>query len=240
MSKFFTSVGADISDNDVYCSDELINSVYSNLSLVESADFVKLTNVTGDDVCITALCDEDCLEDVNRELISVLRESAEDFGDLDGVGVDWDSAGEGVSYGVVPVRDGFIPDCIVMHFDTYGGEDFVYDVASAVLSAASGMKGVTSVSSVNRDGFVIPGVGYCGSGTDDPVVLVGVNDLESVGVIAGAMVGAALGCKNTYFVEFGSACDVIPGSVIFSVSLFLNGNIIDFSIPFDDKFNVLK
>ena len=240
MVLFFTSIGADISYNDVYCSENLIGKIGDNLHIVKSAEHVNLTNITGDDVCITALCKEENLEKTNQEIIQVLENSAEDYGDLEGVKNEKVDAGEGVSYACIPVKDGFIPDCIVMHFDTYGGEGFVYDVAEAVLSAASGMSGVTSVSNLNVEETFISGVGYSGEGTDDPVVLVGVNDLESVGVVASAMVGAALGCKNTYFVNYGANCDVMPGSVIFSVSLYLNGNIIDFSVPFENRAKILK
>lgn len=240
MSQIFTSIGADISNNDVYCSENLINNIKKDLKLVKSAEFVELTNVTGDDVCITALCSKENLEKTNQEIIQVLKNNAEDYGDLNGISSDEDEAGEGVSYAQTSVKEGYIPDCVVMHFDTYGGEGFVYDVVECVLNAAKGMKGVTSTSQVNKDQFYIPGVGFSGCGTDDPVVLVSINDLESVGVVASAMSGAALGCKNTYFVPYGSKCNVLPGSVIFSVSLFLNGNIIDFNTPFENKTRILK
>ncbi len=240
MTLFFTSIGADISNNDVYCSEDLIYNISEHLYCIESAEHVNLTNVTGDDVCITALCKEENLEKTNQEIIQVLKDCAEDYGDLSGVKNEKNEAGEGVSYACIPIQDGYIPDCIVMHFDTYGGESFVYDVAETVLTAASGMKGVTSISSINDGETFIPGVGYSGEGTDDPVVLVSMNDLESVGVVASTMIGAALGCKNTYFVNYGAGCDVLPGSVIFSVSLYLNGNIIDFSIPFENRAKILK
>lgn len=240
MTRIFTSIGADISNNDVYCSKKLINNIKKDLKLVKSAEYTKLTNVTGDDVCITALTTKENLEKTNQEIIQVLKNNAEDTGDLEGISTNENTAGEGVSYANVEVLDNYIPDCIVMHFDTYGGEEFVYDVVDSVLNAAKGMKGVTSTSKISKNKTHIPGVGYSGQGTDDPVALVAVNDLESVSVIASAMSGAALGCKNTYFVPYGSKCNVLPGSVIFSVSLFLNGNIIDFSTPFENKTRILK
>ena len=58
-----------------------------------------------------------------------------------------------------------------------------------------------------------------------------VEDIESIGVIAGAMVGAALGNKNVYLVKMGSPSYIIPGSVIISVSAYMNGNVIDLAVP---------
>ena len=86
----------------------------------------------------------------------------------------------------------------------------------------------------------IPGVGYVSPDTDDPVVVATVEDLESVGVIASAMIGAALGNKNTYLVKRGTTCNVIPGSVIFSATAFMNGNVIDLAVPFENKTRILK
>ena len=70
-------------------------------------------------------------------------------------------------------------------------------------------------------------MGYVSSETDDPVVVANVENIESVGVIASAMIGAALGNKNTYLVERGTTCNVLPGSVIFSATAYMNGNLID-------------
>ena len=86
----------------------------------------------------------------------------------------------------------------------------------------------------------IPGVGYVSPQTDDPVVVATVEDIESVGVIAGAMIGAALGNKNTYLVKRGTVCNVLPGSVIFSATAFMNGNVIDLAVPFENKTRILR
>ena len=69
------------------------------------------------------------------------------------------------------------------------------------MKAARGMDQVTDIggSSFNH-GQKIPGVGYVSDETDDPVVVV-TEDIESIGVIAGAMMGAALGNKNVYLVQ---------------------------------------
>jgi hypothetical protein len=54
------------------------------------------------------------------------------------------------------------------------------------------------------------------------------------------MIGAALGNKNTYLVKRGTACNVLPGSVIFSATAFMNGNVIDLAVPFENKTRILK
>ena len=237
---FFVSLGADISNNDVECSESLIKNIEEKLKTIQNPEFAKLTNVTGDDVCITALTKEENLEKTNKEIINILRECAEDLGDLNGISKNKETAGEGVSYAQVKTNENYLPDAIIIHFDTYGGESFVYDAAKSCIQAAQGMDGVGEVSTIKDGENYIPGVGYTGSGTDDPVVIANVYDLEKVSIIASSMVGAVLGCKNTYLVEKGSKCNVLPGSVIFTVSLFLNGNLIDFSIPFENKTRILR
>ncbi len=63
---------------------------------------------------------------------------------------------------------------------------------------------------------------------------------ESVGVAAGAMLGAALGHKNVHLVRRGSPSYVIPGSVIVSATAFLNGNLIDLAVPFEERTRILR
>lgn len=73
------------------------------------------------------------------------------------------------------------------------------------------MKNCTDVSDyIEAKSRKIPGVGYVSPETDDPVVVATIEDIESVGVIAGAMIGAALGNKNTYLVKRGTTCNVLP------------------------------
>ena len=86
----------------------------------------------------------------------------------------------------------------------------------------------------------IPGVGYVSDKTDDPVVAATLEDLESVGVVAGAMIGAALGNKNVYLVKRGAPSYVIPGSVIFSVTAYMNGNMMDLAVPFEERTRILR
>jgi hypothetical protein len=72
------------------------------------------------------------------------------------------------------------------------------------------------------------------------VILASVYNVEHVGVIAGAMIGAILGNKNTYLVKRNTPANVIPGSVIFSVTAFMNGNVIDLSSHFSYRTKILE
>ncbi|WP_409201020.1 hypothetical protein [Methanobrevibacter sp. DSM 116169] len=236
-------IGADISKNDVSCSQSLVDNIENDLYRITDlgASHVGLTNVTGDDVAISAVYEDDLIEKINLEIVNILRDNAEDLGDLNGISDTKEGAGEGISYAEANFRDEYYPDAIILAFDTYGGEPFVKDVANSSLKAASGMEGLTDFSTPLKDSTKhIPGVGYVSSETDDPVIVTTVEDLNSVGVIASAMIGAALGNKNTYLVKRHTACNVLPGSVIFSATAFMNGNIMDLSIPFENKTRILK
>jgi hypothetical protein len=238
-----TAIGADISKNDVSCSSKLVETIEKNLQSVKDlgARDVALTNVTGDDVVISAYVEDDLLETVNEALVDVLKKSAENVGDLSGISDSPDDAGEGISYAEASIREGFYPDAIILGFDTYGGEPFVADVANSAIEAARGMKNCTDVSDyIEPKTRKIPGVGYVSPETDDPVVVATVENIESVGVIAGAMIGAALGNKNVYLVKRGTTCNVLPGSVIFSATAFMNGNVIDLAVPFENKTRILR
>ena len=238
-----TAIGADISKNDVSCSSRLVETIEKNLQSVIDlgARNAELTNVTGDDVVVSAFVEDDLLEDVNEGLVNVLKMSAENLGDLSGISDNPDDAGEGISYAEATIRKDFYPDAIVLGFDTYGGEPFVADVANSAIEAARGMKNCTDVSDfIEPKTRKIPGVGYVSPDTDDPVVVASVENIESVGVIAGAMIGAALGNKNVYLVKRGTTCNVLPGSVIFSATAFMNGNVIDLAVPFENKTRILR
>jgi hypothetical protein len=238
-----TAIGADISKNDVSCSTSLVNNIEKNLfKLTElGASHAALTNVTGDDVVVSAFVEDDLLETINEAIVNILIDCAENLGDLSGISDNESDAGEGVSYAEAKFHQGHYLDAIVLGFDTYGGEPFVGDVANSAIEAAKGMENLTDVSDlIEAKTRKIPGVGYVSSETDDPVVVATVENLESVGVIAGAMIGAALGNKNTYLVERGTTCNVLPGSVIFSATAFMNGNVIDLAIPFQNKTRILR
>jgi hypothetical protein len=238
-----TAIGADISKNDVSCSSKLVETIEKNLQSVLDlgARNVALTNITGDDVVISAFVEDDLLEQVNEGIVNVLKMSAENLGDVSGIADNPEDAGEGVSYAEASIRKDFFPDAIVLGFDTYGGEEFVGDVANSAIEAAKGMKNCTDVSDyIEAKTRKIPGVGYVSDETDDPVVVATVENIESIGVIAGAMIGAALGNKNVYLVKRGTTCNVLPGSVIFSATALMNGNVIDLAVPFENKTRILR
>lgn len=237
------AIGADISKNDVSCSTMLVETIEKNLYKVKElgARDVALTNVTGDDVVVSAFVEDDLLEVVNEGIVNVLKESAENLGDLSGISSTPEEAGEGISYAEANIRQDRYPDAIVLGFDTYGGESFVADAANSAIDAAKGMKDLTDVSDYIEPKIrEIPGVGYVSPETDDPVVVATVENIESVGIIASAMIGAALGNKNVYLVKRGTTCNVLPGSVIFSATAFMNGNMIDLAVPFENKTRILK
>lgn len=238
-----TSIGADISNNDVSYSWNLISSVEQNIpQLLElGAHSAELTNITGDDLVISAFVPDDKLEEINAAIVEILRNNAEDIGDVEGISPTPEGAGEGISYAEATIRQDRYPDALIVSFDTYGGESFVGKVANSALQAAQDMDGVTDTSSQIQDGpQKIPGVGYVSDQTDDPVVAATIEDIESMGIVAGAMMGAALGNKNVYLVERGSPSYVIPGSVIMSITAYMNGNVMDLAVPLSERMRILK
>lgn len=237
-----TSIGADISGNDVSCSKGLIKGIERDIpSLLNmGAEKAALTNITGDDVVISAFVEDENLQSVNAGIVDILRKNAESLGDVDGISETPEGAGEGISYAEAKIRQDRYPDGIILAFDTYGGEPFVKKVAKSAMDAAKGMENVTDVGGGGMDGIrKIPGVGYVSDETDDPVVVATIEDIESVGVVAGAMVGAALGNKNVYMVKRGTPSYVIPGSVILSVSAYMNGNVMDLAVPLSSRMRIL-
>jgi hypothetical protein len=238
-----TSIGADISGNDVYCSQELIKNVEKDIPKLIRTGALKaaLTNITGDDLVISAFVEDENLEKVNRGIVEILENNAEDLGDMRGISKTPEGAGEGISYAEAVIRQDRFPDAIIMAFDTYGGEKFVHEVAASVMKAGQNMDGVTDIGGGGVDGLnKIPGVGYVSDMTDDPVVAVTMEDLESMGVVAGAMLGAALGHKNVFLVRRGSPSYVIPGSVILSISAYMNGNVMDLAVPLAERMEILR
>jgi hypothetical protein len=237
------AIGADISSNDISVSDSLIENVQNRFYKIKElgADKVSLTNVTGDDIVISAFIKDELVEKINNGIVDILKECAEDIGDLKGISKNKKDAGEGISYAEAKIHQDRYPDALVLAYDTYNGENFVSDVANSAIEAVHGMKGVTDVSKkIRNETTEIPGVGFVSNETDDPIVLATIENIESVGVIAGAMIGASLGNKNVYLVERGTPSNVIPGSVILSVSAFLNGNVMDLAIPFQQRTRILR
>jgi len=72
------------------------------------------------------------------------------------------------------------------------------------------------------------------------VVVATVEDIESIGIVSGAMMGAALGNKNVYLVKRGSPSHIIPGSVIMSITAYMNGNVIDLAVPLSERMKILR
>ncbi len=238
-----TVFGADISSNDVSCSQSLINNIKKDIPKLKDIGAYKaaLTNVTGDDLVIAAYVEDDLLEDVNRAIIQIMKDNAESLGDLEGISEDKKNAGEGVSYALADLDLDIYPDSVILHFDTYGGEPFVEDVANAAISAARSMDGVFDICKpVTGEIREIPGVGYVSNETDDPVICATVNGLESVGTVSFAMIASALAHSNTYLVKSQTPCNVVPGSVILSASAFMNGNVLDLAVPFENKTRILR
>lgn len=238
-----TSIGADISRNDVSCSSSLVKNVERDIpQLLEIGAYkAALTNITGDDLVISAFVSDEHLKMVNTGIVDILRRNAENPGDINGISSTPEGAGEGISYAEANIRQDRYPDAVILAFDTYGGESFVGKVANSAIQAAQSMDGVTDIGGQITDGLrKIPGVGYVSDKTDDPVVAATVEDIESVGVVAGAMLGAALGNKNVYLVKRGSPSYVIPGSVILTVSAYMNGNVMDLAVSLEERMRILR
>jgi hypothetical protein len=209
--------------------------------IFHGAEKAALTNITGDDLVISAFVPDENLEKINGAIVEILEKNAEDLGDVNGISETPEGAGEGISYAEAIIRQDRFPDAIIMAYDTYGGERFVHKVAESSMKAAENMDGVTDIGGGGVDGLKkIPGVGYVSDMTDDPVVAVTIEDLESIGVVAGAMAGAALGNKNVHMVRRGSPSYVIPGSVIFSISAYMNGNVMDLAVPLSERMQILR
>lgn len=236
-----TVIGADISINDVSCSKSLICNIENDISeLIESGAYhAALTNVTGDDIVISAFVPDDELESVNSKIIDILRKNAEHPGDIDGISQTPEGAGEGISYAEAKIRQDRYPDAVIVAFDTYGGEEIVGKVADSVMKAAKGMDDVNDIGGGGVNGTLkIPGVGYVSNLTDDPVVVATIDDIESVGVVAGAMVGAAIGNQHVRLVKRGTPSYVIPRGIIMSVSAFMNGNVMDLALPLSERMKI--
>jgi len=236
-----TAIGADISINDVSCSCSLIQNIEKDISqLVDMGAYkAALTNITGDDVVISAFVDDDKLESVNSGIINILRKNAESLGDIEGISDVPDSAGEGISYAEAKIREDRFPDAVIVAFDTYGGEEIVGKVADSVIKAAKGMDDVTDIGGGEvKEILEIPGVGYVSNKTDDPVVVATIEDIESVGTVAGAMIGAAIGNQHVRLVKRGTPSYVIPRGIIMSVTAFMNGNVIDLAVPLSERMRI--
>ena len=236
-----TAIGADVSINDVSCSKSLICSIEKDIpTLIDMGAYkAALTNVTGDDLVISAFVENDMLESVNSGIIEILKKNAENLGDVAGISDSPLEAGEGISYAEAKIRQDRYPDAVIVAFDTYGGEEIVGKVADSVMKAAKGMDDVNDIGGGAVEGTLkIPGVGYVSNQTDDPVVIATIDNIESVGIVAGAMIGAALGNQHVRLVRSGTPSYLIPRGVIMSVTAFMNGNVMDLALPLSERMRV--
>ena len=197
-----TSIGADVSNNDVSCSKSMIRNIEKDIpNLLDiGANKAALTNITGYDLVISAFVPDNKLETINRAIVEILTDNGERYRRYCRNIKTPEGAGEGISYAEAKINQKRYPDAVILAFDTYGGEPFVKNVVKSSIDAANEMENVTDIGGGkwNRKNS---GLGYVLDETDDPVVVATIEDIESVGVVAGAMVGAALGNKNVYIVN---------------------------------------
>ncbi|HIQ39469.1 MAG TPA: hypothetical protein EYH53_05625, partial [Methanothermococcus okinawensis] len=188
MTMYIVSIGVDISSTDVDVDLTVIEKISRELPLilpkgVKSA----ISNITGDDIVITSFTPEELIGEVNRSVVTLLRKHAEGFKDLNGVSDNPEEAKEGISYAVAKAGSPY-GDSIIVSFDTYGGEDVVNEMALFVEDI--GRKyGYDVGVSVSENPKKIPGVGYTGKETDDPVVVITFEDLQDLPKLAGLIFG---------------------------------------------------
>ncbi|HIP16456.1 MAG TPA: hypothetical protein EYG77_04560 [Methanothermococcus okinawensis] len=226
MTMYIVSIGVDISSTDVDVDVTITEKISRELPLilpkgVKSA----ISNITGDDIVITSFTPEELIEGVNRSVVNLLRKHAKGFKDLNGISDNPEGAKEGISYAVAKAGSPY-GDSIVVSFDTYGGENIVNEMALFVEDI--GIKyGYDVGISVSENPKKIPGVGYTGKETDDPVVVITFEDLQDLPKLAGLIFGGLLSFENLYLVRSGSPVEILPPGVICTMSAFLNGNVID-------------
>ena len=223
---YITSIGIDISSNDVRTSSNIIKKINKELPLVVPNGIKSvLSNITGDDIVITSLVPEELIKENNSSILSLLKKHAEGFDDLNGISWDPKEARAGISYAMAKAGSNY-GDSIIVSFDTYGGEDIVNEMALFVedIGKKYGFDVGSSVSEYPKE---IPGIGYSGRDTDDPVVVITFKELKDLPKLAGLIFGGLLSFNNLYFVKCGSSTDILPPGVIYTMSAFLNGNVID-------------
>jgi len=227
MKKYIVSIGVDISDNDVKTNpkvNELVNKeVKERLSKLGIKACI--SNITGDDIVITSFVPEHLIEKNNKIIFEILNKYAEGFDDLNGISKDKDKAGEGLSYAIAEAISDY-GDAIIIAFDTYGGEKFVDDMALFVKEIGEKF-GYDVGCSVSNEAVKIPGIGYTGAESDDPVVVITVKELDDIKKLSGLIYGGLLSFDNLYFVKNGDEVNILPPGVIYTMTAFLNGNIID-------------
>ncbi|NPA63318.1 MAG: hypothetical protein GXN95_07220 [Methanococci archaeon] len=225
--KYIISLGVDISNNDVRTNPKINRIVDSEVKRRLSKLGIKscISNITGDDIVITSLVPENLIEENNRIVFEILKEYAEGFSDLNGISDTAEGAGEGISYAIAEAISEY-GDALIVAFDTYGGESFVDEIALFVKEIGEKF-GYDVGCSVSNTARKIPGVGYTGAESDDPVVIITTKNLEDISKIACLIYGGLLNYDRLYFVKRGEGADILPPGVVYTISAFLNGNVID-------------
>jgi hypothetical protein len=236
---YISAIGVDVSSNDVSTNPKVNERVDYEIKRELSKIGVKaaLTNVTGDDIVITSLVPENLIEETNKIIINILKKYAESFDDLNGISENPEDAGEGISYAIAKVGSKY-GDALIVSFDTYGGESIVNEMALFVEEIGKKF-GYDASSSVSNKPKKIHGVGYVGVSTDDPVVVITFKELRELPKLAGMVFGGLLGFDRVYFVRRGTPTNILPPGVIYTMSAFLNGNVIDLYDGIKRRFNII-
>ncbi|WP_421077398.1 hypothetical protein Mjas_06685 [Methanothermococcus sp. Ax23] len=238
MEKYITSISIDISSNDVETNHIVNEKISRELPLITPPGVKSaLSNITGDDIVITSFVPENLIEETNKSIINLLKKHAEGFEDLNGISQCPEDAGEGVSYAVAKAGSEY-GDALIVSFDTYGGEDIVNEMALFVEDIGK-KYGFDVGSSISDNPKKIHGVGYSGVDTDDPVVVITFEELKELPKLAGLIFGGLLSFDNLYFVKRGTATNILPPGVIYTMSAFLNGNVIDLYDGIKRRHNLL-
>ncbi len=233
---YIVSMGVDIFDNDVEADKEIVKKIDNSLKELKKYNILsRVSNITGDDIVITSLIHETLLEKHNKLVYDILYKYAKNFDDLKGVSKNKDDAKEGISYTYTKAISKY-GDAIIVAFDTYGGESLVNDMALYVETISKKL-GYNATSSVNKK--EIEGLGYVGDETDDPVVVIPVKELEDIKKLSCVIFGALLSFDNLYFIKNGDKIEILPPGVVYTMSAFLNGNIIDLYNGIKRRFNFL-
>ncbi|MFU8653524.1 hypothetical protein [Methanotorris formicicus] len=236
---YISAIGIDVSSNDVSTNPKVNEKIDYEIKRKLSKIGVKavLTNVTGDDIVITSFVPENLIEETNKIIIDILKKHAEGFDDLNGISENPEDAGEGVSYAIAKAGSKY-GDALIVSFDTYGGEDIVNEMALFVEEIGKKF-GYDASSSVSNKPKKIHGVGYVGVSTDDPVVVITFEELKELPKLAGMIFGGLLGFDGAYFVRRGTPTNILPPGVIYTMSAFLNGNVIDLYEGIRRRFNII-
>ena len=228
MDKYITSIGIDISYCDVETDSIINNKLEKELRLLSKNNKnIKnaITNITGDDIVISSLLPKNKIEENNKNILNLLKKYAQSFDDLNGISDIPEKAGEGISYAKTKALSNY-GDALIISFDTYGGENIVNEMALFVKEIGEKYNFNVGCSIYDKPKY-IEGIGYTGTSTDDPVVIIAFNKLNDLPKLTGLIYGGLLSFDNLYFVKKGTPTNILPPGVIYTISAFLNGNVID-------------